>query len=136
MHEKRMWELAAALCIAALGCGQKAQGQCYCPAGGSLSATIALACPASNATVTATGQCSATQTSPQLVAVTAGDAGGTCQVTVTGADGATSSTAFQVDSTWLACGSDPHGCGQAISLSPGYVEAGVACETGDAGTTD
>jgi hypothetical protein len=129
--------VAILVLLLVVGCDHDAN-QCACPASGQLSATIALACPVPTATIAATGPCSASLASPEFVLVTAREADGACQVEVTAPDGSTASVTFQVSSTWLACGSDPHGCGQAIAVTPGYVNAGAPCEGGgpDGGTTD
>jgi hypothetical protein len=119
--------LSAALWIAVVGCDHDAE-QCGCGASGQFSATIALACPAPSASIVAMGPCSASQSSPGFVLVTAGDAGGTCQVEVTAAGGSTVSESFQVTSDWLPCGSDPHGCGLALLVTPGLVDAGMPCD--------
>jgi hypothetical protein len=130
--------LCAALSIAAIGCDHDTP-QCGCPASGTFPATIALACPDPSASIVATGPCSASQTSPEFVLVTPVDASGTCQVEVTGAAGSTVSATFQVTSFWNGCGSDPHGCGHVVTVTPQYVDdAGTLCDGAppDAGTTD
>lgn len=125
--------LLVALSLASAGCQPKSTDQCYCPASGHLAATIEFACPVASSAIQATGECSAALQGEGIL-VTAGDAG-QCQVDVT-TNGSSSSFDFQVTSVWLACGSDPHGCGEAFALTPSFVEveAGTPCGDGGADT--
>jgi hypothetical protein len=114
----------------AAACQKDGPAQCGCPAGGALAATIELGCPAVSTTVLPGGACSIMdQGNPSDILVSAGDDGGQCQVEITFENGGTSTVGFQVTPEWLPCGSDPHGCGQAIVITPMFVQVG-ACRDG------
>lgn len=103
-------------------------GDCSCPSPPA-SATIQLGCvPSQPPVVTTTGPCSvcpaalpngmippgsgcAVPQDASYVVVRAQGAG-TCHVELTFGNGATSSVDVDFVSEWIACGSDPHGCGE------------------------
>jgi hypothetical protein len=56
---------------------------------------------------------------------------GTCHVEVTFATGATASTDITfAPGSWMACGDNPHGCGQEIAASPTLATLGSCDEAG------
>ncbi|HEY1693996.1 MAG TPA: hypothetical protein VGG39_17635 [Polyangiaceae bacterium] len=112
------------------GCNRADDAQCYCPNDGPGVSTIEVACD-QLVTATAGGGCTAS-VSGSFVGVEQGEAGAGCQVVVT--VGATTTTvAFTFTQEWIACGSDPHGCGQGFTTSPAYVT--LPCGDAGVGTT-
>ncbi len=108
------------LVFGAGGCSDIFAGQCNCPAPVHF-AVIHLGCvPMEPPVVKTTGPCSVcvpSQCGPtdnsQNINLTS-DSAGTCHVELIFGSGATSSVDLDFMSQWLGCGSDPHGCGQAI----------------------
>jgi hypothetical protein len=74
------------------------------------------------------GTCDVQQSTASLQLIS--DVPGTCHVEVTFATGATASTDVTFTSSWLPCGSDPHGCGQAVSGTPALSSLGPCAEAG------
>jgi hypothetical protein len=108
---------------------------CYCPMAHSGTSTIQVACD-QPVTAIASDGCTAS-VSGSFVGVLQGDAGGGCEVAVT-VGATTTVTTFTFTDEWVACGSDPHGCGQGSVTSPAYVtlpcgDAGVGTTPPDAG---
>jgi hypothetical protein len=135
-------------------------GDCNCPAP-PRSATIQLGCaPSQPPVITTTGPCSvcpaalsngmipqgsncAVPQDASYVVVEASGAG-TCHVELTFQNGAMSSVDVDFVSDWIACGSDPHGCGEGL-LATGADGGpddpislrGATCDAGtDAGASD
>jgi hypothetical protein len=115
--------------LAAESCGETA-GICMCPAP-LREVGIDLGCvPAVAPTVKTTGPCEvcppaladgripegshcALQSDSKEVLILS-NAAGTCHVEVSVGDGPTSSIDVKFASKWMACNSDPHGCGEAF----------------------
>jgi hypothetical protein len=139
------WRIALSIVGAMLGFlvfvagGCNLQGSCSCPPPPT-TAVVHLGClPIEPPTVKTTGPCSAcpvvlangsipdgagcaVTNYSQNITLEANGAG-TCHVELTFASGATSSVDLNFTSEWLACGSDPHGCGE------GFVAANAdGCE--------
>ncbi len=88
---------------------------CHCPATGIWPlVVIEPTCPALP-TVTLTGVCAGTEGTEDGEIVFGANNGGTCHVQLVFADGATYATDIEFTSEWLACGSNPHGCGDLIA---------------------
>ena len=51
-------------------------------------------------------------------------------------DGSSTSVSIVFSSSWLACGSDPHGCGQSGQATPSTAYVGSQWSVGDAGSSD
>jgi len=70
--------------------------------------------------VQTTGPCSAVQNGADVIGVLFNSltATGTCQVTLAFANGSMSSVTIQASLQWEPCGSDPHGCGELLILTP------------------
>jgi hypothetical protein len=118
------------LVVAACTQGNGAGNICNCGTGND-GVSFQLACtPASPPVVTITGPCVIGPSGPGTIAVS-GNVVGTCHVEMTFASGGTFSTDLTITSEWLACGSDPHGCGQVIVATPSEVSVPDQC--GDAG---
>jgi hypothetical protein len=116
-----------AVLVACNGDGSGAP-QCYCPAAVGV-ATVALCGAIESATADPDGACNVQQTSGSLE-VQSGVAG-TCHVEVTFATGAMASTDITfAPGPWMACGDDPHGCGQGIAASPTLATLGSCDEAG------
>ena len=63
-----------------------------------------------------------------------GTGDGTCHATLTLADGEAYSTDITFTGQWLACGSNPHGCGEEFDSDANTWSIDNACQ--DAGLTD
>ncbi|HEY6463557.1 MAG TPA: hypothetical protein VIY73_25490 [Polyangiaceae bacterium] len=104
--------------------------QCSCGAGNA-QATIHVACgTVATYSAESDADCSLGQSSPGTLDVESAFPG-TCRVLVTLSNGATLSTDVTFTPVWEPCGSDPHGCGQGVTVSPQEIELGVC---GDAGS--
>ena len=114
--------------LLAFACGSsEAVGVCRCPAA-RRGVTIELGCvPTAQPIVRTAADCfvcfadgstpegghCAASLAPSELTLSRTDAG-TCHLDVTFADGATSSLEVEFISQWRPCGSDPHGCGEAL----------------------
>jgi hypothetical protein len=96
-------------------------------------ATLYLACgsPEPSSTQT-TGACTVSNAGPGYINIQGDADGGACHVDVEFEGGAVFSTDVTFEAIWLACGSDPHGCGPGISATPDRVSVGSQCG-GEAG---
>ncbi len=122
--------------VAACNQGSSASDMCDCGTGND-GVSFQLACiPASPPVVTITGPCVIGPSGPGTIAVS-GNVVGTCHVDMTFVNGGTFSTDLSITSEWLACGSDPHGCGQVIVVTPSEVPVANQCNdsVADAGSS-
>jgi hypothetical protein len=97
-------------------CGD-AEPVCNCPTYGVPQAVIALPCgtPALPLpTLTLSGVCAGTGGQEEGQLAFGSNEAGTCHVALTYANGETYSADVEFTGQWLACGSDPHGCGELI----------------------
>src|SRR5579872_5998023 len=105
----------ALVCTATIGgaggCGLGGACSCSLPP---RSATIDLGCvPIEPPVVKTTGPCSAMLENSQYITLISNSAG-TCHVELTFGSGTVSSVDLDFMSHWVACGSDPHGCGEGL----------------------
>jgi hypothetical protein len=123
---------AALISLVVAACNQGSSASNYCNCGtGNDGVSFQLACiPASPPVVTITGPCVIGPSGPGTIAVS-GNVVGTCHVDMTFVNGGTFSTDLSITSEWLACGSDPHGCGQVSVITP--FEVSIPNHCGDAG---
>ena len=107
-------------------CGARSNGDnCNCPTGNN-TAVLELQCTQPvPPDVQVVGACTV-QSSPLNIFITS-TGPGTCQVAVTFSNGTAYSMSVTVSDTWFACGSDPHGCGQQLIVSPASVSVGNEC---------
>lgn len=84
---------------------------CACGLGGG--AVVNLECGVSDASPTASAGCQVASQPGGRLAVTTSSPG-TCHVQWASADGTPMATDVSFSEGWLACGSDPQGCGQAL----------------------
>jgi hypothetical protein len=134
--------VGAMLGFLVVGAGGCQGGDCSCsPSPSGVIAVIPSGC--GPPVVKTTGPCTAAlvplafpQENSQGLALTPNGAG-TCHVEVTFGSGATSSVDLDFVSEWRACGSDPHGCGQAfvatnqVSVPAPTCDAGLDAEFSD-----
>jgi len=111
------------------GGGGGGGAECNCPDNVGV-ATIELCGAIGSAVADPDGACSVQQASGRLYVQS--DVAGTCHVEVTFATGTVSTDIVMTTGSWLSCGSDPHGCGQAIVATPSTVMLGP-CGEADAG---
>jgi hypothetical protein len=122
---------AAAGTVAACNVGETSP-QCNCPAGNA-QATIHVACGAiASYSVESDDDCSPGQPNPGTLSVDSSFPG-TCRVLVTLSNGATLSTDVTFTPVWEPCGSDPHGCGQGVTVSPAEITLGLCGDAGNDG---
>lgn len=96
--------------------------------------------------ITLTGVCAGTEGTQGGEIVFGANGNGSCHVQLLFADGSTYATDVEFTSEWLACGSNPHGCGDLITPMgllrapdrPSLALLSVAsyCSTDDAGGGD
>jgi hypothetical protein len=120
---------ASLLVMAAMACNK--DDKCACPER-SPTALIAMACPLSTPpTVVASGSCTVqAQGTEELVTPDSRTSASSCQVALTFADGTTATVSIAYGQEWLACGSDPHGCGQALVPTPAMTTLSNECADG------
>lgn len=111
------------------GDGSPGGAQCNCPDGVG-EATIELCGAIGSVTVEPDGACSVQEGSGKLYVQS--DVAGTCHVEVTFATSTVSTDIVMTMGSWMACGSDPHGCGQTIVATPATVMLGP-CGEADGG---
>lgn len=73
-------------------------------------------------------------TNGAVIPLIGGTADGTCHATLTLADGEAYSTAITFMGQWLACGNNPHGCGEEFDSDASTWSVDNECP--DAGPTD
>jgi hypothetical protein len=126
--------VAAALSVIVGGCDSNGQGQCNCPMEGPGIATIWLPCGSTGVTAQATGVCTASVAQgADRVDVQGTGGAGACTVQLDLGGGSTTAYQFQFTSAWVACGGDPHGCGQTGTASPAEVQLGSQCGSSGGG---
>jgi hypothetical protein len=104
--------LFTVLLIFIAGCNSHAQ--CNCPDGTS-GVAVTLPCGTTQATMVLSGVCAGTGTEQNGALSFFGTSPGSCHVALTFSNGTTFSTDVEfAGGEWLACGSDPHGCGQVV----------------------
>jgi len=103
----------------AAGCLGGVAETCFCPATGIWPLVmIALPCGTTTTpTMTLAGVCAGTGGEQSGQLVFGANAAGSCNVELTYADGSTYATDVEFTGQWLACGSNPRGCGEQISPS-------------------
>jgi len=140
--------LFAALSPAVFGTGAACltglTASCFCPATGIWPlVTIELPCTTTPLpTMTLSGACAGTGGEQNGQLVFGANVAGSCHVALTFADGSTYSTDVEFSGKWLACGADPHGCGEALypegllsgDSVPGVLQVESSCVQGDAST--
>ena len=88
---------------------------------------VQLACPSPDVSIQTSGVCSLAPRTDDTYVEILSDVAGTCHVEFSFPDAAPVSLDLQFTSGWLACGSDPHGCGLAIGVSPTNAQVGAPC---------
>jgi hypothetical protein len=112
---------ATTFLLAICACHGSTSDNCGCPASGN-GIQIQLLCAVVDAPVVqTTGPCSAIQSGANEISVqfNSPTTAATCQVALAFANGSMSSVTIQASLQWEPCGSDPHGCGQVLVLTPG-----------------
>ena len=124
--------LAAVLAVLA-ACSDDPLGPadtCNCPSGVGF-VTIDLCGAIESFAADPDGTCDVQQATASLEVTS--DVPGTCHLEVTFATGATASTDISFTSSWMPCGSDPHGCGQTVTGTPALSSLGPCGEGGTPG---
>jgi hypothetical protein len=109
--------LVVLVLVVVAACGSTADVPCSCPATG-LWPLVAVELPCAAPplpTMALTGVCAGTGGVQSGQLVFGAKDGGDCHVVLTFADGATYATDVSFSGQWLACGSNPHGCGEQIN---------------------
>jgi hypothetical protein len=110
-----------AICMCVAGCpiGGTGGSQCFCPLFEASVAPVFACLPSEMPVLSLSGPCrvDATRVSGAewAVPIIVGTGAGVCHATLTLGDGASYSTDITFTSEWLACGSDPHGCGEGVA---------------------
>jgi hypothetical protein len=101
--------LPVALVLGGTDCSS--DGQCSCSALASPPIAVDLPCGTSAPTVALSGVCAGSEQVSDGQLKFGSTVPGSCHVDVTFADGSMFSTDVTFTQQWVACGSDPHGCG-------------------------
>jgi hypothetical protein len=130
---------AATVLLAICACHGSTSNNCGCPAGAN-GVQIQLLCPLVEVPVIqTTGPCSAFQSGADTISFlfNGPKTVGTCQVTLAFANGSMASVTIQSSLEWFACGSDPHGCGQLLIVTPSEPTVDTCFDSGvDAAATE